>query len=317
MPELTEEFAAEAEAAFNDYEEGQEPEQTEETELEEPDKEESEKAEQEETDKKEGDAEKEEKAKSPQEILEEKYKEDTGESQEEEKSSQEEPPEKDATPKEEKSTQEGRQRVTKEDLANLVDLVSEDDFPEGEFVFGDNQIDMRRFAKEEPEVFQAAKVLAGTGTYKILNAAIKKGALVTGGTVTKIVDDFKKEITALNERIVDLTYWGGIAETHADAKKVAKTKEFKEAMESAPPVIKKAAKSGDVEDAVLVLDWFKEQQGKTQLKEFDENAKGKKEETDSVLKHNMRTERKKQTGKMSPEDEAEAAFNNAEKLFKK
>jgi hypothetical protein len=31
----------------------------------------------------------------------------------------------------------------------------------------------------------------------------------------------------------------------------------------------------------------------------------------------MRTERKKQTGKMSPEDEAEAAFNNAEKLFKK
>jgi len=175
-----------------------------------------------------------------------------------------EPPEGDGPPPARAS---GGTKISEEIVGNLDNLLGADEFPEGNLKVGDGEIDIRKYASDYPEDFNVAKVVGGVIAARIINSYVAQGALVTS-----------EQADELNNKVDNILFWREVEDAHPGHKQISNSPEFKAWLEKAPATTQKLAKNLDSpDDAVLVLNSYKEHQAKEKVKEHDAAALARKD----------------------------------------
>jgi|GEM_PF-3537995 len=192
--------------------------------------------------------------------------------------------------------------LTKEQVSDHLNSFSDDNLPENSIFIGDVEVDLREFAKEDPEQFAAVKVLSSA----IAQQAIDK-ALESRVPSTKIQDQLDEQQRTINS----LLWWDTVTEKHADGKRIKDDPKFHKWFDTQPENIQRFGYAdASPEDAILILDFYKEDIAKKDIKKHDDSARDKKKQTDDLHKNTMRVKNNTgvQENGMDMED-AEAGFN--------
>ncbi len=151
---------------------------------------------------------------------------------------------------------------------------------------------IKDFAAEYPEAVQAPVAIA-----KVL--------------VDKIAASMSQEMQKMQSAINGFAFWDGVQQAHSDARKVVKTPEFKAWVDKQSPLVRKMIHSEDVEDAVSVLDAYKEALAKDDKDGRSAEAAKRKAAKDALHGETLRGTRGVQGagGKNKAEDDFDAGFN--------
>jgi hypothetical protein len=171
--------------------------------------------------------------------------------------------------------------ITKEKVREYLDIIPDDDLP-GEIILGDDTIDIKGLKEDFPEDYSAIKVLSAVMADKIVQKRISEGEFVKAG-------DIDKKVAPLEERMTRLSFWDEVRDAHADAKTIAKTKEFSEWIEKQPKSIQALGGTWDAQDAISVIDFYKEAQAKKTAKEHDDKQREEKKKKDGLHSAGMRS----------------------------
>lgn len=192
--------------------------------------------------------------------------------------------------------------ITKEKVREYLDIIPDDDLP-GEIILGDDTIDIKGLKEDFPEDYSAIKVLSAVMADKIVQKRISEGEFVKA-------EDIDKKVAPLEERMTRLSFWDEVRDAHADAKTIAKTKEFAEWIEKQPKSIQALSCTWDAQDAIAVIDFYKEAQAKKMAKEHDDKQREEKKKKDRLHSAGMRSKpsTQKNDAKNDMSDE-EAGFN--------
>ena len=171
--------------------------------------------------------------------------------------------------------------ITKEKVREYLDIIPDDDLP-GEIILGDDTIDIKGLKEDFPEDYSAIKVLSAVMADKIVQKRISEGEFVKAG-------DIDKKVAPLEERMTRLSFWDEVRDAHADAKTIAKTKEFSEWIEKQPKSIQALGGTWDAQDAISVIDFYKEAQAKKTAKEHDDKQREEKKKKDRLHSAGMRS----------------------------
>ena len=192
--------------------------------------------------------------------------------------------------------------LTKEQIEKHLNAFSDDNLPEGNVFIGDTEIDLREFAAADPEQFAAVKILSSVIAQKAINEALQKN--VPNAEIQNQLDEQRSIIDSF-------VWWEAVTNKHADGKTIKDSPEFSKWFDAQPDNIKRFGYAdASPEDAILVLDFYKEDIAKENVKKHDDLAKDKKKRTDDLHKDTMRvkndTNIQSNTANM---DDAEAGFN--------
>lgn len=171
--------------------------------------------------------------------------------------------------------------ITKEKVREYLDIIPDDDLP-GEIILGDDTIDIKGLKEDFPEDYSAIKVLSAVMADKIVQKRISEGEFVKAG-------DIDKKVAPLEERMTRLSFWDEVRDAHADAKTIAKTKAFSEWIEKQPKSIQALGGTWDAQDAISVIDFYKEAQAKKTAKEHDDKQREEKKKKDGLHSAGMRS----------------------------
>ena len=171
--------------------------------------------------------------------------------------------------------------ITKEKVREYLDIIPDDDLP-GEIILGDDTIDIKGLKEDFPEDYSAIKVLSAVMADKIVQKRISEGEFVKAG-------DIDKKVAPLEERMTRLSFWDEVRDAHADAKTIVKTKEFSEWIEKQPKSIQALGGTWDAQDAISVIDFYKEAQAKKTAKEHDDKQREEKKKKDGLHSAGMRS----------------------------
>jgi hypothetical protein len=171
--------------------------------------------------------------------------------------------------------------ITKEKVREYLDIIPDDDLP-GEIILGDDTIDIKGLKEDFPEDYNAIKVLSAVMADKIVQKRISEGEFVKA-------EDIDKKVAPLEERMTRLSFWDEVRDAHADAKTIAKTKEFAEWIEKQPKSIQALCGTWDAQDAIAVIDFYKEEQAKKTAKEHDDKQREEKKKKDGLHSAGMRS----------------------------
>ena len=171
--------------------------------------------------------------------------------------------------------------ITKEKVREYLDIIPDDDLP-GEIILGDDTIDIKGLKEDFPEDYSAIKVLSAVMADKIVQKRISEGEFVKAG-------DIDKKVAPLEERMTRLSFWDEVRDAHADAKTIVKTKEFSEWIEKQPKSIQALGGSWDAQDAISLIDFYKEAQAKKTAKEHDDKQREEKKKKDGLHSAGMRS----------------------------
>lgn len=194
--------------------------------------------------------------------------------------------------------------LTKEQVGEFLSIIGESDLPAKPVIIGDQEVDLAKYAKEYPDEFNSNVVLAGIIAKKMVEKQLKSSGYVSA-------EDHQKTTAALNDEIVRLNFWGEVMEFHPDARKIAKSDEFKTWMAEQPRKIQMLGQRNNAEDAVAMLDFYKEDLAKKALKKKDDEDKGKKTKKDALLGGGVRAKPTAPKEKPGSDDNPEEAFNEA------
>lgn len=128
---------------------------------------------------------------------------------------------------------------------------------------------IKDFAAEYPEAVQAPVAIA-----KVL--------------IDKMSTDLSGKFQAMQAAINGFAFWDGVQQAHADARKVIKSPEFTGWVGKQSPVVQKMLASDDVEDAVSVLDAFKESLAKANKDDKSAEAAKRKAARDALHGETLR-----------------------------
>jgi hypothetical protein len=198
-------------------------------------------------------------------------------------------------------------RLTKENIKNYLEFFGDDALPDKEVVIGDRTINFKELKEDEPELYDAMKVMSGFAIDKALRHMVSTGAIVTGEQVKAV----QKEISDLRNEVDDSRFWSEVARTHADVHQIllSTNKQFAEWRDKQPKSIQKLAKNLDTpQDAIDIIDAYKEDLAKEKTKEHDSNLERKKKETDDLHKHTMKSSQTRKPSTDKTEDEGKVAF---------
>lgn len=303
-----EEQEAEGEAAFDEDDENKEEkseEEAEEKEEKEPPKEDEEEQEEESEEKEE------EEPKTAKERLEKRLEKEgpEEESEEEEKAEEEEEREEEKAPV-----------LTKEDVANRLSTIDDGELP-GEMIIGNQTINLKEYATQYPDEWAAIKVVSGVVAEKIIEERL-------GGLDYAKPEDYDKKITGLESRINQLNFDNSVALAtdedgnlrHPDYHNIvygAGKEDFHKWVKEQNKKTQKLTTSMNYEDALLLLDYYKEDTAKARKKAVKDENKHKKGKTDALhgetgskTKNPTRTPRSPESMSIEEaEAEAENAFN--------
>ena len=168
-------------------------------------------------------------------------------------------------------------KLTKEQLAFHMNVISDDELPDEEIIIGDQTFNFKELREDDPEAYNAMKVMASMAGAKYLNAALQSGKLVSAEAVQKIQEDF-------NTRLADIGFWFDLsAYGHADALQIVKSKGYQDWVAKQNPGVKKLADSPEIEDAVKVLNYYKEEVAQGKVDAHDSKLRDKKKRRDDML----------------------------------
>ena len=126
------------------------------------------------------------------------------------------------------------------------------------------------FAKEYPEVVQAAAILADTIAKQAIEQLMGSGKFVTA-----------ESTQAMQAQMATMQFWGEVQQSHPDARTVTASQGFKDWVKTSPHA-ELMARSPDPNDAKLVLDAYKEVLGKTAKETKDAEAAKAKTKRDDL-----------------------------------
>ncbi len=199
------------------------------------------------------------------------------------------------------------EKLTTENIEFMANIVDIDEFPDVPIKVGEDEIDMRRFQEDDPVGFAAAKILGSMATQKTIRAALEAGVIVSGEAHQAL----EKQITQLGNTMTGLLWWNAVADPntgHPDAREVYASKEFKAWFKDQPEAIKKLG-NGKPEDAVLVMNYYKEEIAKKATSAHDSEAGKNKKDQDNIHKHSTRSSADTSTGLGAGDEDEEALFD--------
>jgi len=182
---------------------------------------------------------------------------------------------------EDESGKSGPLSLTKEEVKNILSLVEDDDLP-GELVIGNETVDLKALKDTYPEDFNSIKVLSGIIAQKIVDGALEKGEFVKAS-------DVEKQMQGVSNALATFAFWDAVRDVHADGKKVVKSDEFKAWIKGQSKSIQGLYTSPDADDAISLLDFYKEDQAKKTVKNHDDELRAKKKKKDGLHSDGVRT----------------------------
>lgn len=232
------------------------------------------------------------------EIEEEKKPDETDKDEKKDKEEPEKKPEKAAD-----ENPPARAKWTKENVQQHLNLITDDELPDGEIVIGDSTIDLKELKKDDPETFDAIKVVSSVTAGKYVNGLLRSGHVVTA----KAMNDFKEEMLGY---VGGLNFWMDVLQQHPDARQIENSDNYKAWLEKQSDGIKTMAE-GTPPDFVKVLNLFKEQIAQADADKHDDKLDKEKQKTDALHKSSMKPAA---SSKKSPKPKAdkgddEAAFD--------
>jgi len=194
-------------------------------------------------------------------------------------------------------------RITKEQLGQHLAVISDDELPDGEVTIGDNTFNFKELKEDDPEVYNAMKVMSSIAGAKYLNAAIQSGKLVTADKVEKLIEEVGN-VRAQMGFTAEMTDRG-----HGDFLGVIQSDGYQGWIEKESDGVKALARSNDPDDAAKVLSYYKESVGKKKAAEHDDNAGKKHKRKNDLLKSDKTTKPAGPGKKSTDENDDEASFN--------
>ena len=205
--------------------------------------------------------------------------------------------------------------LTKEEVVESLNLFSDAELPE-EMLIGNTTVRLKDYAEQFPDEFAVMKVTARVIAQKMMDKALS----------TFKPADVDSKFLDVEYRINQLSFDTQVAQARDDAGDLrhpdyftitrgAGMKDFHEWVKAQPPKVQKLASSMDWKDGVLILDNYKEATAKKQVGEFDEKARKKKKEIDSIHSTTTRSDKSisgktkvSEAAASNTPDEAEASF---------
>jgi len=182
---------------------------------------------------------------------------------------------------EDESGKSGPLSLTKEEVKNILSLVEDDDLP-GELVIGNETVDLKALKDTYPEDFNSIKVLSGIIAQKIVDGALEKGEFVKAS-------DVEKQMQGVSNALATFAFWDAVRDAYPDGKKVVKSDEFKAWIKGQSKSIQGLYTSPDADDAISLLDFYKEDQAKKTVKNHDDELRAKKKKKDGLHSDGVRT----------------------------
>lgn len=207
--------------------------------------------------------------------------------------------------------------LTKEKVSELLKVVADTDLP-GEMIIGDLTVNLKEYAEEFPEDFNAIKIISSTIAEKIVNKALA-GFKVDPGVKPK---DINNEIGGVKVQLAQLSYESHVARAtddegnlkHPDFYDIVygkKQDDFRDWLKEQPKKTQKLATSLNPADGILMLDFYKEHLAKKKVKAHDEKTGKQKQEYDDIHKSGKNLK----TGKRPAEDEDQDPNDIAKQAF--
>lgn len=197
--------------------------------------------------------------------------------------------------------------LTREQVSNHFNSFSDDSLPEESVFIGDIEVNLKEFAEQDPEQFAAVKVLSSAIAQQAIDKALKDRI-----PSTKIQEQIDKQQRIINS----FMWWDAVTARHADGKKIKDDPDFHKWFDAQPANVQRFGYAdASPDDAILILDFYKEDIAKKSVKKHDNLARDKKKQTDDLHKDTMRT--KNNTGVQdngTDMDDAEAGFNEGLKV---
>lgn len=214
------------------------------------------------------------------------------ESIEEEKEEEEETP-KDERPKsesEDEKPDESQPIFTKEKVSEYLKSISSDDLP-GEVVIGDTVIDLKKYAEEFPDDYNASKVIASA----LIEKAFGRIEDLIGVKISEIDRDFAKpeDLAQISQSVNQMSFETKVSRAtdengdlkHPDFYNIvygAGMKDFHEWVEKQSKKIQTLARSLDPDDSVLLLDYYKENTAKNKTNNSKAKQRKEKDKYDAL-----------------------------------
>ncbi len=196
-------------------------------------------------------------------------------------------------------------KLTKENVDFYMKFIEDDAFPDGEIVVGDRKINFTELKEDEPELYDAMKVMSGYAFDKAFRHMVAQGSIVTGQQFI----DLQTELGELRDEVDDSRFWGEVAKTHGDVQQLLESKDFIAWRDKQPKSIQNLAKNLETpQDAIDIIDAYKEEIGKTKSKDHDDALERKKKEKDDLHKGSMRSSQTHKSSAAPADDEGELAF---------
>ena len=204
----------------------------------------------------------------------------------------------------------GPSSLTKEQVKDLLSLVEDDALP-GEIVVGNEIVDLKALRDSYPEDFNSIKVLSGVIAQKIVDGALEKGEFVKAS-------DVEKQMQGVSNALATFAFWDAVRDVHPDGKKVVKSDEFKAWIKGQSKSIQGLYTSPDADDAISLLDFYKEDQAKKTVKNHDDELRAKKKKKDGLHSDGVRTKPspQKSSGE-NDKDDIQAGFEEEVEEFER
>ena len=210
----------------------------------------------------------------------------------------------------EESGKSGPLSLTKEEVKNILSLVEDDALP-GEIVIGNETVDLKAFKDSYPEDFNSIKVLSGVIAQKIVDGALEKGEFVKAS-------DVEKQMQGVSNALATFAFWDAVRDAYPDGKKVVKSDEFKAWIKGQSKSIQGLYTSPDADDAISLLDFYKEDQAKKTVKNHDDELRTKKKKKDGLHSDGVRTKPSPQkSSSENDKDDIQAGFEEEVEEFER
>lgn len=161
-------------------------------------------------------------------------------------------------------------KLTKEKVADYLKGVSLDDLPE-EMIIGDSTINLKEFASEFPDEFNNSVVIGAMMAERIANQMLEGAGYADQGAVQE-----------LQNTVADLQFWQTVSQVHPDVQKLNFDPKYAEWIEKNPAYSKLAKNLVEPQDAIDLINAYKEDQAKAKAADHDKKARGKKDKKDAV-----------------------------------
>jgi len=139
------------------------------------------------------------------------------------------------------------------------------------------------FAKVYPEVASYGVIIGKEMAKSEIQNRIQAGDLVT-----------KEQVSGIQESLKDMQFTIDVSAVHSDYVKINNDPKFKTWVEAQPEFVKKACVSGDSEDAIAVVDAYKESLAKADKAKTNEKLALRKKDVDILHSNTIRSSPRKE-----------------------